>query len=171
MPLSSRLRWPIPPENQDPWYEAFLALVEAMDSSTFAAMEDRNIVLMGGGEMSFDADTGELTWDDTIEINSPVSGFRHTIAAGDITLEDNEMAYVEVSRNLTDNAVLTVSASSSQPPNVETESFFVLCLRRGDKLYFRNGDVLSDDESRELLEADSSGGGAGQDFIWFMGGS
>ena len=172
MPLSPRLQWPYPSENQDPWWDGFVALVQAMDNSVFAAMEDRNIVLMGGGTMAFTASSGLLAWDDDIEINSPVSGFRHTIAADDITVADNAMVYVEVSRNLTANAVLTLATATAQPPGAATESFFVLCLRRGDRLYFRNGDILSDGESRELLQADSgSGGSSGDAFTWFMGGA
>lgn len=161
MPVSPRLRWPYPAENQDPWYESFEDFVAAMDNSVFASMEDRNMFAMGGGTMSFDAGTGLLTWGAAIEFNSPVTGFRHTLAAGSIVVADLEMVYVTVARNLTNNATLTAAVSASMPNGAASETFLVLCLRRGTRLYFRNGDVLSDGESRELLQADSAGGGFG----------
>ena len=161
MPFSPRMRWPFPAENQDPWYESFEDFVAAQDNSVFASMEDRNMFAMGGGTMAFNAGTGVLSWSASIELNSPVTGFRHTLAAGNIVVADLEMVYVTVARNLTNNATLTAAVSASMPNGASSETFLVLCLRRGTLLYFRNGDVLADGESRELLQADSSGGGFG----------
>lgn len=162
MPTSPRLGWPYPNRNVDPWYDAFVDLITAQDTSAFAAMEDRNIFLMGGGTMGFTASSGLLSWGTAIEISSPISGFRHTLAAGSQVLADGEMLYVELSRNLTNNATVAKQVSSSLPPSVDIESFYAICLRRGSILYFRNGDVLVDGDSKTLLSSDSgSGGGAG----------
>ena len=59
MPTSPKMGWNFPEEDQDPFYDDFEDMVNAMDASGTAAREDRNIVLMGGGEFSFDDATGE----------------------------------------------------------------------------------------------------------------
>jgi hypothetical protein len=158
MPQSPRLRWPYPTENQDPWYGGFKDLLEAMDNSVFAAMEDRNTFVMGGGTMAFNAGTGVLSWSADVEVNSPFTGFRHVLAAGSLVVPDLSVAYAALSRNLTANAVLTLAAAASMPGGAAAETFFVLCLRRGTRLYFRNGDVLADGDSKELLSSDGAGG-------------
>ena len=156
MPNTPRLGWPYPTENQDPWWAPFVDLLVAQDSTAFAAMEDRNVILMGGGDVSWDATSGELDWSSAIELTSPITGFRTTISPATKEVADGAMLFVELSRGLTANATLTTDTASALPPTVDLESFFVLAVRRGDRVYFRNGAFLDDGESREIFGGGSS---------------
>jgi hypothetical protein len=156
VPNTPRLSWPYPTEEQDPWYAPFQDFAAAADASVFAAMEDRNVFLMGGGTFAFNASTGTVSWTAAIELSSPVTGFRHTVAAASVVVADGSMLYVELSRSLTDNAVLTAAASPSLPPGGDHESFYALCLRRGSRLYFRNGATLEDGSSHPLASERSA---------------
>lgn len=166
MPNTPRLRWPYPAENQDPWYEPFQSLVEAMDATAFAATEDRNIFLMSTATFTWNAGTSTLSWNAAVELSSPVSGFRHTIAAGSQVIADGAMFYVELTRNPTANLTVAGTTASSHPPSVDYESFYAICLRRGTRLYFRNGGFLDDGDARSIF---SGGGGGGNVLIWPVG--
>ena len=52
MPNTSKMAWPYPTENQDPWWDAYVSLMTAMDASGFASREDRSIVVMEGGRIT-----------------------------------------------------------------------------------------------------------------------
>ena len=156
MPNTPRLGWPYPAENQDPWYEPFQDLVSAMDATAFANTEDRNIFLMSTATFTWDSGTGTLTWDAAIELSSPISGFRHTVAAGNQVIADGAMFYVELTRNPTTNLTVAGAASSSQPPSVDYESFYAICIRRGAILYFRNGGFLDSAVPRSIFGAGGS---------------
>ena len=161
MPNTSRVKIPYPRENQDPWYEVFVDFAEAVDRGIFSTWEDRNFILMGGGVFIFDAGTGLLVWDDDIEILSAVTGFLLKITAGSINLADGEMLYVELIRAPQNPPALTVK-KATQLPNVGIgHDFFVLAVRRGAQLYWRNGALLFDGESLAILETRVGGGGGG----------
>lgn len=142
MPNTPRLNWPYPRENTDPWFEAFVALVEAIDASTHASHENSQTILMGGGTVTFNTSTGQLAWSAAFEFTSPYTGFLHTLAAGNVTVADGEMAYVPLTRSLTANETVTAAAAAAKPGGTSFDEFFVLGVRRGTKFYFRNGRVL-----------------------------
>lgn len=153
---SPRMGWPIPTENFDPWYEAFIAMVGAMDASAFAAREDRNVLLIGGGTVSYSVDggsgVGTFTWSAPIEFTS-LTGFFESLPAGSIGLLDRQMMYVTFVRAPTGAVNVSAAAAYTLPQN---DSALVVCVRVGTKLYFRNGRVIVDGDS----SADGIGSGA-----------
>ncbi len=131
------MQWPYPSENTDPWYLAFVAFVTAMETSAFATVENTQVILMGGGTTGLSGDT--LTWSEAFEFTSPYTGYLHTLAAGSIEVLDGQLVYVELARNLTENATVTAAVTSVRTAGQSLESFFVLGVRRGSVFYFRNG--------------------------------
>ena len=157
MPNSSRMSWSFPAENQDPWYDAFLGLVTAMDYSGFAAREDRNIVLMGGGLITFDAATDSLTWATPLVLLAPTTGFLWTIPAATISLYDGRLFYIDLVRAPQAPTSLTPVVSNQVP---STDYAFLLGVRRGSRVFFRNGAVARDGLPAAIID-DGSGGGGG----------
>jgi hypothetical protein len=155
------MRWPFPSEDQDPWYGAFTALVQAMDAAAYAGREDRNIILTKGGDVAFDAGTNTLTWSDEIEIVSPNEGFIISIKGTSSTpsyslnVEDGELIFFQIVRAPT--ASTSVFAFSGSQVN-NSDDCILLGLRRGTKIYFRDGKVLNDGESLPIF--DTGGGGS-----------
>lgn len=148
MANTSRMQWPIPPEHGF-WYDAFTALVAAIDLSSYAAREDRNLVLMGGGTFAWNAGTNTLSWGAALQILSAVAGGVCVLPAGSISILDSQVAYISLVRNPAGNATVSVVVAGSTPSD---DSAAVVCVRRGAQLYFRNGNVLKDGMSGPLIE-------------------
>lgn len=150
---------PIPSEDRDPWYEDFLAFVNSLDSSLYAEREDRNLLLMRGGTFTFNATSGLLTWADTIELTAPITGFLLSISAGSAVLADKSYLIVDFVRAPTNNFTISTYVSSSVP---STDNTIVLAMRSGSRVYFRNGKVLKDGDSINILEISGGMGASGQ---------
>ncbi len=139
MPFSSRMTWPFPAEGQDPWFDAFRSMILAQDASGFASREDRSIIFMEGGNICFDSITGILSWSSSIEILAPITGFRWSVPAGSVTLQEGQLAYISLVRAPTQNTTVSIKAAAQVPSN---DVAIIFCVRRLDQIYFRTGDVL-----------------------------
>jgi hypothetical protein len=160
MPTTSRMKWPYPAENQDPFFSSFEAMVTAMDASSFVFRENDSILIMKGGSVSFAALSGLLTWDATLELNSAVTGFKWNVPAGSINLADGEYWYVTLAHNPITNTTI-VSSKASKLPDSDPDNPYVLGLRNGDRVYFRGGKVLLDAQTLSLFQTMPGGGGGG----------
>lgn len=162
MAQSKRLKWPVPDEGQDPWYDAFSSMVEAIDKTVFAHREDRNLLLIGGGVISLTV--GKLTWTEAIEIFSPITGFLGVITANPtvgVELSEGDILYVDLIRAPTKQFTLVPIVAQRVPT---TDCAFLLGLKKDSRIYFRNGDVLLNGDSFELFKVGgerATGGGGG----------
>lgn len=150
------MNWGYPSEDADPWLEDFLAFVRGTDASAYAAREDRNMLLMGGGLISWDATSGALTWAAEIELLSPNTGFLNRVPAGSVTIADGQVVFGSVARALGGNASLTVSTGSFAP---STDNAIVLCIRRGSSIYWRTGLIMGDGDTITNIGSSQSGSG------------
>lgn len=155
MPFSTRMKWPFPREGQDPWFDPFNSMVQAMDTSGFASRENDAIALMNGGILAFNSSTGLVSWDGTIEVLAGLSGFVWQIAPSQISLQEGDVLFIDAPRAPTGNVVLSPKKASRVP---NTDRAIFLAVRRGGVVFWRNGKVLVDGESIKLFEV--SGGGA-----------
>ena len=79
----------------------------------------KNVIIHCDGDISYNSGTGQLTWSDTLRIlfnREDGDACENTIAAGNITLTDNQFCYVDV--NDTNGTVLTVTAATVTPDGV-----------------------------------------------------
>lgn len=148
MPNTRRLQWPYPSDAQDPWFSAFESMVSAQDSTGYANREDRQLIITGGGSVSFDLGTSTVTWSADIEIVSPISGFKLVIAAGDADIAEGGCIYVNLTRAPVGNVALAMLSAGSVP---NTDDAYVLAVRNDDIVYFRNGVLLEDGDSKPLV--------------------
>jgi hypothetical protein len=149
------MSWPFPEDGQDPWYDALRSFADFQDASAYAAREDRHILLMEGGTVTWTASTGIVTWSDPIEVLAAITGFRWSIPAGSLTLQDGEMGYLELVRSPTQDLNLTFNVARQAPPS---DQALLMCIRRGTRVYWRDGYVLNDGDV--VLLFSSLGGGA-----------
>lgn len=164
---SPRMQWPYPAENADPWLDDFRAFIAALDASGFASREDRNLLIMGGGTISWNGTTGVLTWTAAIEFLSPNTGFLNQIPAGNVTLTDGQIVRGNLARALGGNASMAVAAAGFALSN---DNSIVVCIRRGTNLYWRNGLVMADGD--EVVNIGSTqGGGTTNSFVFRPGGT
>lgn len=142
MALSPRLRWPVPEENQEPWYPTFSSMVDAMDASGYASREDRHLIFLGGGDVCFSPGTNSLSWSEPIYILSATTGFFWFLAAGSISISEGQMAYMDLARAPTSNTQVELSTATKVP---NTDSALIFCIRRNDRVVFRNGFILAEE--------------------------
>lgn len=151
--LSPRLQWPIPEENTEPFYDAFVALIAAIDASVYGpAREDRNLLLASSATVTFDAGTGVAAWDAALEVLSAPAGFLWQLPAGSATIPDGSLLYVKLTRAPTSSVGLEVYVGSVVDA-VRAEDALVLAFRRGSSIFWRNGKVLPSGASEALFSS------------------
>jgi hypothetical protein len=144
MSNTSRMNWPFPNENQEPWYQALENFSKALDASGFASREDRQLILIGGGTITWDASTSTLTWTGAIQVISPISGFLLSIAAGSVTISDGQVLYATLVRAPTRNLTVEAAVENQVP---QSDTAYLLAARVGDDIYWRNGTAMGDGDS------------------------
>lgn len=157
--LSPRMEWTFPSEEEDPWYDRFVDFIRSLDASGFAAREDRNIILSGGGTISWSTGAG-LTWTSPFQIFSPSTGFFTQLQPTTVVLADGEVIRFNIVRHPgQNNNVAPVAAPYAE----NTDNSMLLGMRVGDNFYFRSGQAMGDGDS--LSELELFGGGA-NNFSW-----
>lgn len=154
MANTPRLSIQYPDENQDPFWTTFVSMVESIDSLLYSNMADRNLLLKGGGTLSFNTGTNEITWSADLKLIDYISGLTVTVLASSLTIEDGEAAYIDIPRVLSQSITSALSVSPSVGLG---EGKIVLFARSGDKIIFRSGAILSAAQSSSLL-TDGPGG-------------
>lgn len=107
------------------WGGILNALFAVIDELTYASREDRNLSIIGGGTISWDATAGEVSFTENIVIRDHITDKTVTIttAASPITLTANQVAYVAKNRNPASNQSITSATvvSAGSLPNDTTD--------------------------------------------------
>ena len=155
---SPRMGWPYPDENTDPWFDAFVSMVNAMDTSVYGEREDINLIITGGGNVSFNSSTGVLAWSATINLTSAVTGFLWQLPPGSVTLANGQYAYVSLIRAPTSNVTLSMNVGSQIPSG---NNGLAICILSNGVVNFRNGAILLNGQSRPIFSSTGIGEGIG----------
>ena len=161
MPLTSRMKWSLPTEDADPWYAAIVALFGEVDASVYASREDRNLILMGGGNITWTLGSHTLSWSEPLRIISPIAGLLCIIEAGSAVLDsDGRMLYAPVVRYPQDgNKTITAAVGSQVPTATNPNDQILFAVRYGDLIYWRNGLVLANGQTIVNFQAGFTAGG------------
>lgn len=149
------LKIPYPERNAEPFYEAFVAMVEALDRMLTGAKEDRNLILGGGGRITWQlapgGASGELAWSAPLEVYTPTTGLLETIPAGSVQIQEGQVAYVRVIRQPQTSPTLAPLVASRIDLDAGQGDPYVLGIRRGDRVFLRTGHSLGDGEALDNL--------------------
>lgn len=156
MPTTPRMRWPFPAENQDPWYDALESFFEAADLSVYASRESENLIITGGGDVSYAS--GVVSWTDDLAVLAPITGFNWLAVAASVTIEDGYLLWFDAVRAPSTNMTVVLQASPQLPLS---DTAVLLAVRRGDTLFWRNGAGIADGETLNPLAFGAAGGGGG----------
>lgn len=154
MELSPRMEWPFPSENEDPWYPSYEDQIRAMDASGFAAREDRNLILSGGGTLTWNTTTG-LTWTAPFNVWSPSTSFFSQLQPNTLLPANGQCIRSEIVRAPGSNRSV---AAEVAPIMQNTDNSYVLGMRTGSSFVFRNGVVI---QNGTTIEAEDLFGGGG----------
>lgn len=148
MPNTSKMQWSYPGLDDDPWFEKFDQMVRSQDSSAYAGREDRQIIMGGGGDVTFDAGAGTLTWSQAIDFYSLIAGFRVSVAPATVAIDDGEVIYLNLTRSPTQNVTVS-TAAASQVPN--TDDALALAIRSGTTVYWRHGSKIEGGDTLNIF--------------------
>jgi len=106
------------PNYHTPWVDDVTPFVAASMNAPLVALDKaitklKNFMIGGGGTITYVKATGVLTWSATINIHFTSDAgltVKNTIAAGNVTLTDDQFAYVDLSE--TTGTALTVTVVS-----------------------------------------------------------
>lgn len=155
--LSPRMNWTYPSRDEDPWWERFVDFVRSMDASGFASREDRNVILSGGGTLTWNVGVG-LTWTEPFQVFSPSTGFFTYIAPSTALVAEGEVIRFDIVRSPgQNNTVAAVVAPFAE----NNDNSLLLGMRVGDYFYFRSGQAIADGTTIVSDDFFSGGGGGG----------
>jgi hypothetical protein len=135
-------------------------MYQSLDTILYAHREDRNLILMGGGTVTWDATAGTLAWSSNFIIFSPHTGYHETIstAYSPLTVSDGSLVYVDLVRNPSGATAIVPYVSNTVP---QSDNALLVLLRNGSDLYWRNGLVMQDGFSGTFQKATFF-----KDYIW-----
>ena len=157
MSNTPRMNWPFPDENKDPWYQALENFAAALDSSGYASREDRQLILIGGGTIDWDAVGSVLQWSQPFQVVSPIAGFLLSVQATSVTIEDGQALYATLTRAPTRNLNVAVKVENQVP---QTDYDYILAIRVGSSIYWRNGLSMDSGDSMPGVTIRNVGAGA-----------
>jgi hypothetical protein len=140
MSETTKLKITFPSEDEDYWYPTFELFANGIDAYLYASVEDRNLIITGLETLTFSPATGRVAWTSALKIRTFVTGYYCHVPAGSITIEEGQIGYVELVRGLTENAQIELKVGNSVG---KTDNALVLFFRENNKLYVRNGQILS----------------------------
>ncbi len=118
--------------------------------SVVQTRQDRGIIFAGGGVWNWNAVTGVLSWDDTIQVFIAGLG-TSTIAAGSATGISSAGDSIRVILNRATAGALTSDKQAIGDGTFDTDDGLLLGVRGGDdRFYLRDGTTFSTGESKRL---------------------
>lgn len=121
------------------WYQVYLQSLEKVDISLFSHRENNGIKIIGGGNITYSAVTGLLSWDNAVHILRPFSGLKNEIPSGNIIIREEEYAYVNIKRNLIDNGGIIQPDKIIVSKTIKNDDFFLLLF-----YVTENGEIITD---------------------------
>lgn len=157
---TERLGIGFPDLQEDPWGDLMHATIKNFDASIWAAVEDRNLALLGGGEFKLTTSSNVLEWTEDIILTTWATGLIWKIPGPDsILIADGQVMYTEVDRRKVSAAlpvVRTVTGNVASrlveaAPGARVQNLLAVAMRKGNNIIFGNGRILPPDLAMPIL--------------------
>lgn len=138
---STFLKIPYPSEKENPFYDPYVAQIEAMDTIMLMSKIQANVFVGGGGTITFTPGTSSLTWTSDLIVPIFHYGKKITIQFGpdnlnrQATIPDGYAIVVEIPYAMADNVVLPMKLIPQLTPANHQQC--VIGWRYGNKVYLR----------------------------------
>jgi len=114
MPTTDLLGILFPTEDQVPFWDIYKAAMGQFDSLIYASLENQNLILTGGGTVTLNTTTNELTWTENFHLLNLTTGGKVVVEAATLAgFEDGKTAYVTVSRPIAGSVLATLSIADT----------------------------------------------------------
>lgn len=118
------LQWPFPSHRDKSWYGLFEEMMTGLSTDLFAAIEDANFVIYGGGTIVLNPATNEVSWSEDIGVFSMISWGKATVPAGVISgVTDGKLLCLSISRPINTITAGTMTVVDSMD-SLRTKTFF-----------------------------------------------
>lgn len=121
-------------------------------SDLFSLNQDRNVRLVGGGNIAFNSSTNALSFSADFNVIVPgIAGLNRILNSVEspITITNGQAAYVSLDRDAGGNVDLEVTVEPFADIDMDKD-VFVLAIRVSDVVYLSDGTVLREDHGAEL---------------------
>jgi len=150
--LTDNLSLKKPDKSQVDWDDELAFNWDTLDASIHANRVDRNVAVTGGGNLSWNASTGSLTFTADIIVETPVSVYKHIIPVSQSPLSmvlAGSSIYLDVDRNPSSDVTRTIgSGLSSNVPrgSIPLDDVSLALVVRGEdgSIYWANGFSMAD---------------------------
>ncbi len=113
--------------------------------------ENLNIILTGGGWLTWDVATETLSWDEEFILTYPMVAGDNTIAAGSQVVESGRFWYAQLQRKPGSSLAATESTvADGSLPDADTSCILAFHNPNDGRLYLRDGTTLGDGDRRRL---------------------
>lgn len=135
-----------PDENANPFYNAYRQQMESMSRILFQTKLQAQMIMGGGGTVTFNSGTNTLSWTQDFVIPVYYYGYKLNVVYGpdfstrSAVLSDGSALYIEVPFVLTENKNINFSVGSSI--NKENHQLLVVGFRSGSKVYLNGLGVI-----------------------------
>jgi len=136
-----------PAEGDDPFYDVFRSFANDLDAADYALSDDKNLIATGEVLFTWDATSNILSWDGDFYFSGWTTGFSaRVLGPAQAEIQNGQVFVFTMPRLLTEDADVTpfVANRVAESDDVNIFDRTVICIRRGDTIYFRNGVTLSD---------------------------
>jgi hypothetical protein len=145
--LTQFLKYPIPGENSDPFYDQFVALMQQVENWSYINTLARNFFLAGGGTLTWNGGTGIFTWTDDFVLPVFFWGKRLLLRYGPdnsmraAAIQNGQALVVEIPFTLGTDQVVNFSVVSQLDQNKQNQ--WVAGWRNGSQLFMHSiGEVV-----------------------------
>lgn len=127
------LRWPFPAYQDRAWNGTWEDMMSAIDSDLYSAIEDGSCIVYGGGTISLNPATHEVSWDDNLDIYAVLSQGRIRVAPSTLSgVTDGMFIVAPVARPI--NTITSGSLSVVASMQGISDMTFI-AQRRGSELF------------------------------------
>jgi len=145
--LTQFLRYPIPGEDSDPFYDQFVALMQQVENWSYMNTLARNFFLAGGGTLNWDGVNGILMWTDDFVLPIFFWGKRLLLRYGpdnasrNAQMQTGQAMVVEIPFTVGTDTVVNFTVVSQLDPNKTNQ--YVIGWRNASQFFLRGiGEVV-----------------------------
>lgn len=134
-----------PDEDQDPYFKTLSSFFGQLDVAIWNNRMRSNLILAGGGSISFNSTTSLLTWSDDFGLKHLYSGFLNEFRFGpdnltrEASILEGQVLYGQIPSQVSQGQVKNLLVADQLPSG---DNNFVLAWRYNNSVYFQNGIIL-----------------------------
>lgn len=152
MELTQLLKIPYPSEHEENYFPVFKNGMAQIDAIQHALGENDNIRYSGGGTFSWSTGTNILSWTAQINVHPLTNIYKGTIALSSVLLEDGDILFFRMFRQLTGDVALTLmKAKRVMASPTRLNDLIAFAARIGNIIYLPDGKTLISGNSGVLF--------------------